>query len=212
MNAEPNPEQIDREPKPFNSVAYWIFGAFITLTIAFLIALLFPKVITSVKKSTHAEAISNAKQISLTLFKFENDYGSYPNSETAKDVTENFPNHGYDLSGKSSNAAFRQLLAAGILKNEEIIKKGKCNFAYISGQASAGNPSRILLLYPIIPGTTKFDPKPFDGNAIVLHIDQSVSTYKIGKDDHIYDKDGLDILSPKHPMWNGKAPDIRYPE
>jgi hypothetical protein len=39
----------------------------------------------------------------------------------------------------------------------------------------------------------------------------SVSTHKIHKDGHVYDK-GIDILSPDHPIWNGVVPDIRYPE
>ena len=39
----------------------------------------------------------------------------------------------------------------------------------------------------------------------------SVRTYEIQKDGHIYEK-GIDLLSPKHPVWKGKAPDIRYPE
>ncbi len=82
-------------------------------------------------------------------------------------------------------------------------------YVYISGQT---NPSAPLFLTPLIPGTTKFDPEPFGGHAMVIRIDQSASAYTIGKDGHIYDKDGLDILSPNHPMWNGKAPTIHYPE
>ena len=233
MNDVPNPEQIDQEPKPFNSVAYWLMGTFITLAIVSLAALSSPMVLTSRKKDSRTEAISNAKQIGLALFELEHDYGSYPDSETAKDVTEEFPDHGYDLSGNSSNALFRQLLATEIAPFAEIfyaktrnskkpdgniapgeaLKKGEVGFVYISGEANEGHPSRPLLLYPLIPGTTKFDPEPFDGHAFILAIDQSVRVaYKIHKDGHIYDKDGLDILSPNHPIWNGKAPTIHYPE
>lgn len=68
-----------------------------------------------------------------------------------------------------------------------------------------------IVLTPLIPGTTKFDPEPFKGKAIKLRINQSALTYDIHKDGHVYDKD-IDILSAKHPVWNGKAPDIRYPE
>lgn len=166
--------------------------------------------------------IKNSKQIGLALFEFEQDYGTYPNSETAKEITDTFPNHGYDLTGNSSNALFRQLLASGIAPSEDIfyaktrtskkpdgntapgeaLKKGEVGFAYISGLSTAGNPSRILLIGPAIPGTTKFDPKPFDGLAFVLHVDQSVAFYKIKKDGNI----------PDHPIWNGKTPTIHYPE
>ena len=72
-------------------------------------------------------------------------------------------------------------------------------------------PAHPLVLTPLIPGTTNFDPKPFDGKAIILHIDNSVRTYDIHKDGHVYDK-GINLLSPKHPVWKGKSPDIRYPE
>ena len=103
------------------------------------------------------------------------------------------------------------ILPDGIIIPSEALKKGECGFAYISGLPIAGNPNRPIILTPLIPGTTKFDPKPFDGKAIVLHIDNSVTTFEIKKDGTIHDKHG-DILSPNHPFWNGKAPDIRYPE
>ena len=167
----------------------------------------------------------------LALFQFDSEYGAYPNETTIDLVTKSHPKHGHSLTGKSSNAAFRQLIAAKIVENEDMfhadinnakkpdgnisprqaLKKGEVGFAYISGLSTAGNPSRIVILAPIIPGTKKFDPEPFDGRAIVLRMDNSASTYRIHRDGYIYDKDG-DILSPKHPMWNGKSPDIRYPE
>lgn len=64
----------------------------------------------------------------------------------------------------------------------------------------------------MISGTTKFDPENFRGYAVVLRTDNSVRSYKIEKDGHIYDDKGIDLLSPKHPIWKGKKPDIRYPE
>ena len=175
--------------------------------------------------------MGNAKQIGLALFEFEQDYEAYPNNETLKTVTNAFPEHSHDLAGNSSNALFRQLIAAGIAPSEdifhvrtknfkipddnispgEILKKGEVGFAYISGLNAEDAPSTPLVLTPMIPGTTKFDPEPFDGTAIVMQIDQNVRTFTIQEDGHIYDK-GIDILSPKHPIWKGKAPDIRYPE
>ncbi|GEM_PF-6010819 len=211
MNEEPEPDQLIQEPKPYYSVTYWlVYTVVIFVVIALLGALGTPHLIRSKKKSYQSEAISNSKLLSLALYEFDSNFGSYPNDETIKEVNEAFPNHGYDLSGTSSNAAFRQLLAAGILKNEEIIQKGKCNFAYVANQSTSGNPNRPILLSPVIPGTNKFNSK--DGIILVLKIDNSVSSYKIGKAGEIYDNDGLDILSASHPIWKGKAPDIRYPE
>ena len=99
----------------------------------------------------------------------------------------------------------------GDISPGQALKKGEVGFSYISGLSSTGNPKTPVVLTPLIPGTTKFDPEPFKGRATILHIDNTASIYDIHEDGHIYDKDG-DILSPNHPFWNGKAPDIRYPE
>jgi hypothetical protein len=176
-------------------------------------------------------ATSNLRQIGLALLEFDNDYGSFPNTTTVPLVTKSHSTHGYDLSGSSSNALFRQLFAVEFTKSEQIfyayisgadrpdgiitpgeaLKKGECGFSYITSLSSKGDPQTPIVLSALIPGTTKFDPKPFDGNAVVLFIDNSTRIYDIHKDGHVYDK-GINLLSPKHPVWKGKAPDIRYPE
>lgn len=223
MHAKP------KKPKPFN----YKIGLLILIASVALIPLLLPMLMSQTCRGhTKSEAISNIKQIGLALFEFESDYGAYPNSETTKEITNAFPNHGHDLTGNSSNAIFRQFLAAGIAPSEEMfyaktkssrkpdgnislgeaLKKGEVGFAYISGLNAEDHPSTPLVLTPLIPGTTKFDPGPFDGKAIVLQIDQKVRTFTIHEDGHIYDKDGIDILSSKHPIWNGKALKIHYPE
>jgi hypothetical protein len=180
----------------------------------------------------HKETVNNARQLGLLFLEFDNDFGSFPNHTTAALVTKNHPSHGYDLSGNSSNALFRQFFAVGYTRSEpmfyakitgttkpdgittpgEALKKGEIGFSYISGLSSKDDPLTPIVLTPLIPGTTKFDPKPFDGKAIILHIDNSVRTYDIAKDGHIYDAKGINLLSPKNPIWKGKAPDIRYPE
>jgi hypothetical protein len=179
------------------------------------------------------EEHSNAKQIGLALFEFDADYGTFPSDATVGLVAKSHPAHGFDLSGKSSNAIFRQLFAVGYTQSEqmfyakvnnlrkpdgvilpgEALKKGEVGFAYISGLTSKEDPNTPIVLAPMIPGTTKFDPNGFRGrgNAVVLHIDGSARTYKIEKDGRIYDM-GIDLLSSKHPVWKGKKPDIRYPE
>jgi hypothetical protein len=233
VNEEPDPAQLIQEPKPFNSVTYWLLRIVaIIFAVFFIAAISAPMVISSPKKSKSAEAISNSKQIGLALYEFESDYGAYPNKETSVEVTESFPDQTYNLSGNSSNALFLQLFTAEIVRSEEIfyagikdskepdgiitpgeaLKKGEVGFSYIYGLTSKDDPLTPLILTPLIPGTTKFDPKSLEGKAIIHHINYSTVTYEIHKDGRVYDKDGLDILSPKHPVWKGKAPDIRYPE
>lgn len=221
MNGKP------KKYKPFG----WPFWLVLIGIFLILYSIAPPTVICQKELAYRKAAESTAKSLAIALFSFSEEFGSYPNESTVTLVNETYPDHGYDLSGNSSNALFRQLMASKFIESEHIfyakisnsvkpddniaqgeaLKKGECNFAYISGLNMTGNPLTPLVLTPLISGTTKFDPKPFDGKAIILHIDNSVTTHEIHKDGHIYDKDG-DILSPKHPIWKGKAPDIRYPE
>lgn len=228
MSAET--EQISQNTKPCRSGFYSILGAFICFIIIALLAT--PGVLRSATKPHRTQAISNAKQIGIALYAFHQEFGVYPNDTSVDLVNKKLPDHGHKLTGKSSNALLRQLLAAEIVPVEEIfyakikeakepdgninpgkaLQKGEVGFAYIANLPQANEPRTPILLTPLIPGTTKFDPKPFDGFAFILKIDHSVEYFYIHKDGHVYDRDGLDILSPKHPIWNGKAPDIRYPE
>lgn len=217
-----------QQSKPSPDWRFWILIAAIFIIAAILITPLF------IKKRGGCDMpgqSNNLRQIGLALLEFDNDYGTYPSDTTAALVTKNDPAHGYDLSGTSSNALFRQLFAAkltqteqmfyaripGIRKPDEdispgrLLQKGEVGFACIAGLSSAGNPARLIAFAPIIPGTTKFDPKPFEGRAFFLRVDNSVSSLPIGKDGHVRTR-GIDILSPENPIWKGKAPDIRYPE
>ncbi len=223
----PDPAFLNRQPKWFKPV----FHGAIVASILFVLALFFaPLLLRSRKKSNQTEATSNARQIGLALFEFETDYGEFPN-ETTKALVKNNPGTTIDLTGTSSNTLFRQIFAAnitqsesmffaktkdsrkpdGIITPENILESGECGFSYIAGLSSKDDPSTPIALTPLIPGTTKFDPKPFKGFAVVLQIDNSVRSYKIENDGHIY-RDGKNLLSPKHPIWKGIAPDIRYPD
>jgi len=223
----PDPALLNRQPKWFKPV----FNGAIIASILFVIALLLaPMTLRNRKKSDQTEATSNARQIGLAVFEFDSEYGMFPSAST-RPLVEKDHGTSIDLSGTSSNALFRQLFAANITQAEamfyakstgvrksdgiitpgEALKKHEVGFAYISGLSSKDDPATPLVLTPLIPGTTKFDPKPFKGFAVILQIDNSVRSYKIEKDGHIY-RDGINLLSPKHPIWKGKAPDIRYPE
>lgn len=219
----PDPEFLNRQPKWFKPVLYLCIGA--SMLFAIILLLVAPPMMRATNRGYQAEAINNARQIGLALLEFDMDYG-YPNGTTVAAVTKRFPAHGFDLTGSSSNALFRQLFAAGLTYSEvmfyaktkdskktdgiitpgEALKKGEVGFS------SKDDPLTPIVLTPLIPGTTKFDPKPFDGKAIILHIDNSVRTYDIAKDGHVYDSTGINLLSSAHPIWKGKTPDIRYPE
>lgn len=183
------------------------------------------------RKPDQTEATNNARQIGLALFEFESEYGAYPSPATVALIAKKHPAHDHNLSGTSSNAFFRQLFAAqitqfeamfyaktkdsrkpdGVITPGEALKKREVGFGYISGLSSEGNPARIIAFTPIIPGTTRFDPKPFEGKAVALRIDNSVTSLTIHTDGHCY-VGGIDILSPTHPIWDSKPPVIHYPE
>jgi type II secretory pathway pseudopilin PulG len=224
----PDPALLNRQPKWFKKAFYGVIVVSAFFILALLIA---PMMVRQRKIDEQTEQVSNARQIGLALFEFEAEHGTYPSDATAALVTNANPDHGFDLSGRSSNILFRQLFAAHLTQSEAMfyakvknsikpdgdirlgkaLNKGEVGFAYISGLSSKEDPITPIVLAPMIPGTTKFDPEPFGGKAVVIFTDNTVRSYKIEKDGRIYDK-GIDLLSSKHPVWKGKKPDIRYPE
>lgn len=224
------PRKFNKSNPPTGSIGwkFWtILGAFV-IVIGLFTA---PMFIRERKINVMTEKVSNLRQIGLALFEFETEYGTYPSEATAKQVTAIHPNHGFDLSGDSSNAMFRQLMAAGYTQSETMfyaklprirkpdgdispgkaLEKGEVAFAYISGNSVAGNPARPVALCPIIAGTTRFDPKACEGHAYVLRADNTAARYEIKDDGHIYEK-GINLLSPNNPIWDGKPFKIHYPD
>ena len=181
------------------------------------------------KRAEATRAMNNARQIGLMLIEFDLDHGSFPSDETRKGV-EDAADAKLPADDKSSNSMFRQLFMAGVTDTEALffakvpgVKKADNNkapdkllatgenaFAYISGMGSEGNPARPTLVCPLIPGTTKFDPKPFGGKAVVLTVDCAARLLPIQDDGRVL-VEGVELLSKENPAWGGKAPDIRYP-
>ena len=227
----PDPALLNRQPKCFKPVfRIVIWGTVLFMLLAFLPVFFGFYRSRDLTIGHRATAQNNAGQIYYALISFDEDYGCFPNEETATLVHQKYPTE-IDLSGSSSNALLRQLFVSeneysesiyyvrvpgakkpdGNMSRGHLLEKGEVGYAYISGLSTADDSSSPLLLTPLIPGTTKLDPEPFNGKAVVLQIDKSVVVYEIQSDGHIY-RDGIDLLSPKHPVWKGKAPDIRYPE
>ena len=93
----------------------------------------------------------------------------------------------------------------------EVNNLRQIRLAYLSGLALEGNPSRPLVVAPLVPGTARFDPRPFKGKAIILRMDNSVSSLKIDKDGRVLIA-GENILDPKNPIWDGHPPVIVWPD
>lgn len=173
----------------------------VIVIIASLAGLTAPMVIRQRKKADQTEATSNARQIGLAMFEFETEYGSFPDGATEALVLNEA---GYTLGTTASNDYFRQLLAADLSQSEamffaktkrsprkpdgdidgaEALKGGEVGFAYIlngtAGQSTAGNPSRVIAAAPLLLASDDFDPDPYDKKAVLLRVDNSVSSVPI---------------------------------
>lgn len=229
---------MDNEPSRSKTLEYTLGILILLGVIAAFFIWQDVKMRTRGKSRLLTEAMSNARQIGIALLEFDTDYGAFPCADTQVQVAANFPSSVVkgSVSG-GSNGFFKQLFEAGVTQSEAIfyakikgsrrpdghtstnakaLEKGEVGFSYICGLCSAGlspagDPTRPIVLTPLIPGTTRFDPEPFGGKAVILHIDNTTRYHDIEKDGRVL-IDGIDILSPKHPVWKGTKPDIRYPE
>lgn len=209
----------------------WLKGVGIfSITVLVGSVLIAPLLLRATPKSHQTEAVNNARQIGLALFEFESEFGKLPDGDTisavrAKTFTE------LDLGTTTSNEFFRQLIATGITQCErmffakidgtrmpddlirkgEALKKGECGFTYLLGAMVTDNPNRPLLATPMISGTDRFDPRKFNGKAVILKRDNSVSSYPISSGGHVI-IDGRNLMDPHHPIWDGRPPVIAWPE
>lgn len=179
-------------------------------------------------KARQTLAVMNARQIGLALFEFENKYGSFPDETTTAQVKKTTGSTA-ELKAATANDCFFQLIAAHIAQTDSMFslddpavparlekpkpleKLAKCSFAYLSGMNAAGNPSRPMVVAPLVKGKTTFDPQVLGGKAVILKVDNSVTTVPIEPDGRVL-IDGKDIFDPTHPMWGGNFPSVKWPE
>lgn len=206
----------------------WVVGLISVLMVALLISPMFLR--PRHHRRDQVEAVNNARQIGLALFEFETAYGKFPDATTIAEVRTQTGTL-LPLGTTSSNDFFRQLLGSEIAQSESMfyaktagvhkadnvftgasaLAKGECGFTYFLGATTTGNPGRPVVVTPMIPGTDRFDPKPHEGRAVILKADNSVSSYLIDKDGHVI-IDGRNLMDPHHPIWDGHAPVIAWPD
>ena len=210
----------------------------VIVIIASLAGLTAPMVIRQRKKADQTEAVSNARQIGLALFEFEAEYGSFPDVASALTVANNTgitPN-----SATTANGLFSQLFAAGIASSEamfyakssytkkpdgivktistDVLAAGECGFGILlngsTGYATSGNSGRVICATPFAKalGGELFDVDPFDAKAVVLKIDNSVSSVVIDAGSKKIKINGLDLMSTElGSLFDGTAPKMIYP-
>jgi prepilin-type N-terminal cleavage/methylation domain-containing protein len=211
----------------------------VIVIIAALAGLTAPMVIRQRKKADQTEAVSNARQIGLALFEFETEYGSFPDSSTAeavKNATDTTL-----VSGNTANDRFRQLIRAGLTTNEQMfyaktaytkkpdgiitdtkaLDNGEVGFGIIvnsddTGMSAAGNTSRPIVMAPfdVSLGSEKFDSDVYDGKAVVLKLDNSVTSIQIIKTSGKVKINGLDLFTKSEDsVWGvTTSPKMAYPK
>lgn len=238
MNLQSQPTPNAPAPRPSEAALLsqrkwgWLKGAGIASILIFALAVLTaPMMLRSRKKGDGGEALSNARKLGLALFEFEQEYGKFPDESTISEVRD-MTGSTLDFGNVSSNDFFRQLLGAGITGGEtmfyakidgtrkpdnvfdvagEALKKGECGFTYFLGARHTDNPNRPLAVAAMMPGTDRFDRKRFDGRAVILRMDNTAMYYNIDKDGHVI-FEGRNLMDPAHPVWDGHAPTIAWPD
>ena len=206
----------------------WLGGISILLLFVFVLPILTGR--SRGHGSDLTEAIHNLKQVNLALIDFDDAYGAFPDTSTISAVQAKTSTP-LSLGSKSSNDMFRQLFAAGTASSEKIfwaktegtpkrgnnllgantLMKGECAFTYIAGLSTSSDASAPVVMTPVIPGTWKFDPKPFSGKAVILRADLSVRSEPIDKNGDVI-IGGMNLFDPRQPYWSSKPPDIKWPE
>jgi len=224
----------DEDPDSEPTKRFWSLGTVVlTIIIVLLLAgLLSPLYLRSHMGAARVEAINNAKQVGLALLEFEQEFGKFPDESTVEAVLAETGSD-LDLSGHSSNALFRQLIAYGIQSEDifyckhpsvrtpdniitpgEALKPGEVGFSYVAGLDSDSNPGLPLLAAPMRAGTTQFYHDPFSGKAVVLRVDLSAKALSIRSSDHrAVFGEGKTVFDPTSGLWpKGHRVDLRHPE
>ena len=187
------------------------------------------RIIEEQQSARRVGAMNNMKQIGVALFEFDNEYGSYPDEETAKALSE-ATGTAYKFEGGTSDDYFRQLLAAGVktegifqfgqpakaaddkfATDAEALALGECDFAYLPGASASGDPGRPLVVGPMLPGKMEFDPAPFGGKAVVLRADNSVTVLPINEKGEAI-SNGKNLFDPGNEYWGNKKPEVAWPK
>jgi hypothetical protein len=167
-------------------------------------------------------AVNYARQIGLGLFEFENEFGAFPNEETAAAVKQATGTTAR-LGAATANECFYQLIAANFVgvstiftwdeprEDKDPVGLENCSFSYLSGLTGEGPADRPLVVAPLVSGTGLFDRKALGGKAVVLRVDNSATTFAIEQDGRVI-LNGMDLFDPAQPFWQGKVPTIRWPE
>ena len=225
----------DEDPESVPSKRFWSLGMVVLWTVMILLAIgvsmpLFLR--KSCGGGYRAEAIGNAKQVGLALLEFDQDFGKFPDETTVAAVMKETGSD-LDLTGHSSNALFRQLIAYGIQGEDifyckhpftrmpdnvitpgEALRAGEVGFSYVAGLDTNQNPGLPLHAAPMKIGSTSFYEETFGGKVVVLRVDNSATAMPIrSSDDKVLLENGKMLFDSNNGLWaKGHVIDLRHPE
>ena len=226
-----------KQPSGFTLVELLV----VIVIIAALAGLALPTIMKNKAVADRTEAISNARQIGINLFAFDEEYGSFPGNDTAEDVKES-TGTALNFGGTFSNDYFRQLIATvgksekifwaktaySKKKPDDIIEPGKAleaaevGFGYImanqeEGQGSSGEGNRPVVVTPLYKAQTnwEFDAEAFGEKAIILRLDSSATAEQIRTDNryvNIGESRFLQTTGDNTPWGADMNPILRAPQ
>jgi prepilin-type N-terminal cleavage/methylation domain-containing protein len=226
-----------KQPSGFTLVELLV----VIVIIAALAGLALPTILKNKSLADRTEATSNARQIGLVLFAFDDEYGSFPGNDTAEDVKQ-ATGTALDFGGTFSNDYFRQLIAT-VGKSEKIfwaktpyskrkpddivepgkaLEAGEVGFGYVmatqtEGQSSSGEGNRPVVVTPLYKAQSnwEFDPEAFGEKAIVLRLDSSATAETIRTDNryvNIGENRFLQTTGDNTPWGADMNPMLRAPQ
>jgi hypothetical protein len=234
-NAPPPPPNEAARRSHFWKGFIWTLGIISIIVTILLAAVTVIPFIFRKPPNRDIEASNNLRKLGLALLEFETEFGTTPSAATIPLVNATNPSHGLTLGTHSSNDFFRQLFASDWAQSEtmfwafrktsrkpdnifigpEALKPGECAFAYILGQTLSTGAKSPIALYPLVPGTPKFDYKLAKeylySKAIILWTDNSVTSLPIDPTGKVL-INGKDLFDPTQPFWHGTPPDIKWPD
>ncbi|RYD23753.1 MAG: hypothetical protein EOP88_03005 [Verrucomicrobiaceae bacterium] len=177
------------------------------------------------------QALQNLRQVGLALFKFNAEYGGFPNEKTVVTLKEKRGIKA-ELAAATANDCFLQLVAAQLIEDPKYFTfekpdppeaheghdhhhhhhdVDKCSFALVSLPDASGNPLQPLAVGPLVKGKTTFDPGPLGGSAVILRLDNSVVLAPIDKEGRVM-LEGKDLFDPEQSFWKDGVPPIKWPK
>lgn len=207
----------------------WIAVTALTAGIFYLAT---PKPHKGTNSAARTEALSNGRQLHMTLAAFSEKYGTFPSSGTLQKIVAEKKITEFPLV--TSNDYLRQFVASGLSKSDRIgwchhpkvtgkraddilfpldqaFAPGECGFSYVTGLSANSPPDMPVLLAPMIPGTTLFDPEPFKGKAVIVRVNGTVTAEAIMEDGRVNTGMGKTLFDPDAPHWHGTTPYVVHP-